>query len=266
MIYLFVVFCFSKKKKTLSSCPRRKWTCVGIFASCISIINKKVVLIPTLFLFCVFFWKNGNTKNPKRIIIFKYVFIIITFIYLLKSTINHTLINTLNTLTLYSLPTLSSMCSKLKKRRMKRFPMRSLAYWGILAVRATIKISRRLSRKWHSLTKTARDATICLECVSYFKCTLQQGQPLFPQYTTWRLCLPWRSESRQWKFWRKPRRMKLAFDKEGSSPWISKRRPWVQKIYYLFNQTPEAKGCLIGSSPWISKRRPWVQKIYYLFN
>jgi hypothetical protein len=39
---------------------------------------------------------------------------------------------------MYSLPTLSSLCPKLKKG-MKRFPTRSLTYWGILAVEATNK-------------------------------------------------------------------------------------------------------------------------------
>ena len=64
---MFVAFHFSK---ILSSRPRQKRTHVGLFASSTIIINKNVVLFPTLcfFTFC-FFWKNGNTKNLKIIII-----------------------------------------------------------------------------------------------------------------------------------------------------------------------------------------------------
>jgi hypothetical protein len=70
----FVVCYFSKK--ILSSRPRRKWTCVGLFALRISIIDKKVVLIPTLILFCAFSGKMVIQKTQKKklsLIILKYL-------------------------------------------------------------------------------------------------------------------------------------------------------------------------------------------------
>jgi len=69
------VCCFMCFKKILSSRLRRKWTCVGLFASCFSIISKKVVLIPTLFLFCACSGKMviQKTKNSLSPIILKYL-------------------------------------------------------------------------------------------------------------------------------------------------------------------------------------------------
>jgi len=40
---------------------------------------------------------------------------------------------------MYSLPNLSSLCQKMKKRKMKRLPTKSLTYWGILVVAAANK-------------------------------------------------------------------------------------------------------------------------------
>jgi len=82
---------------------------------------------------------------------------------------------------MYSLPTLSSLYPKLKKR-MKRLPTKSLTYWGILAVKAANKEkSRRLSRKWHSLTKTGMGCYRCLTWISYFSTHFNRGNPLsFP--------------------------------------------------------------------------------------
>lgn len=74
----------------------------------------------------------------------------------------NTLISPLNTLTLYSLSTLHSLCLKMKKRRMKRFPTRSLDYRGILANEAANKISKNIVHKmvftykdWHEMLPTA---------------------------------------------------------------------------------------------------------------
>jgi len=151
------VCCFPFFKKIISSRPRRKWTCVGLFALCTSIINKKSFWSRLCFYFVIFSGKNGNTKNLKSIIISKCLH---TIIHFLKSNIyaDWTLIIPLNILTLYSLPTLSSMCPKLKERRMKRFPMRSLAHWGILAIEAANKNIKKIAQKmtftykdWHGM-------------------------------------------------------------------------------------------------------------------
>jgi len=82
---------------------------------------------------------------------------------------------------MYSLPTLSSLYPKPKKR-MKRLPTKSLTYWGILAVKAANKQkSRRLSRIWHSLTKTGMRCYLCLTWISYFSTHFNRGNPLsFP--------------------------------------------------------------------------------------
>jgi len=76
----FVVGCFSKK--ILSSRPRRKRTCIGLFALGIYIINKKSSWSRLCFiLFCAFFKKSGNTKNP-IFFFFSNICIIITYTYL----------------------------------------------------------------------------------------------------------------------------------------------------------------------------------------
>jgi hypothetical protein len=95
---------------------------------------------------------------------------------------------------MYSLPTLSSLCPKLKKG-MKRFPTRSLTYWGILAVEATNKnIIQKMTfnyKDWYEMLLLPR-----MDIVLQY--TFQQGQPpLLPQYATWRSCFLWRSKSRQ---------------------------------------------------------------------
>jgi len=77
-----------------------------------------------------------------------------------------------------SLPTLSSLCLKLKKGRMKRFPLRSLAYWGILAAEAAnknIKIVQKMAFTYKDYMRCYRSP--CTGIV--LQCALQQGQPLF---------------------------------------------------------------------------------------
>jgi len=78
---------------------------------------------------------------------------------------------------MYFLPTLSSLNPKPKKRMM-RFPTRSLTYWGILAIKAENKQkSRRLSRRWHSLTKTGMRWYRYLTWVLCFSTHFNRGNP-----------------------------------------------------------------------------------------
>jgi len=108
-------------------------------------------------------------QKTKNFFFFNHICIIITFIYLSKSIIKSCINNPLNTSTLYSLSNLSSLYSRLKKRRMKRFLMRSFAYWGILAVKAANRISKRLSWRWH--------ATICFAWILYLSTRFNRGNP-----------------------------------------------------------------------------------------
>jgi hypothetical protein len=48
---------------------------------------------------------------------------------------------------------------------------------GILTVEAANKISRRLSRRWHSLTKTGMRCYYCLAWISYFSTHFNRGNP-----------------------------------------------------------------------------------------
>jgi len=74
--------------KILLSHPRRNWTCVGLFALWIDIINKKSSWSQLCFiLFCAFFRKNGNIKNQKILFNHSLNCIIITYTYLSKSII-----------------------------------------------------------------------------------------------------------------------------------------------------------------------------------
>ncbi|KEH16002.1 hypothetical protein MTR_0389s0030 [Medicago truncatula] len=81
---------------------------------------------------------------------------------------------------MYSLSTLSSLYPRL----MKKFPMRFLAYWGILNVDAA-NIKKDCPEEDFHVQRLARDATIFLAGILYFKYTLQQRQPpSIPQYIT----------------------------------------------------------------------------------
>jgi hypothetical protein len=124
------VCCFSLFKK--SFCPARDESEIvqGFLLHVFPIINKKVVLIPTLFLFFACSRKMVTQKNKKIIslIILKYLHN--HSLYLSKSIIKSCINKPVETLTMCSLPTLSSLCLKPKKR-MKRLPMKSLTYWGI---------------------------------------------------------------------------------------------------------------------------------------
>ena len=65
-------------------------------------------------------------------------------------------------MTIYYLPTLCSLYLKLKKTWMKRFPMRSLAYWGILAVKAANKKQENCLEDGIHLQRLAWDVTVTL--------------------------------------------------------------------------------------------------------
>jgi len=59
---------------------------------------------------------------------------------------------------------------------MKKFSMKFLAYWDILAVKVENKNIKKSVQKWAFTYKDLREML-----PSYVKCTLQQGQPpLFP--------------------------------------------------------------------------------------
>jgi hypothetical protein len=60
---------------------------------------------------------------------------------------------------------------RLKKKMMKKFPMRFLAYWGILAIEAA-NIKKDCPEEDFHTQRLARDASICLAGILYFKCTL----------------------------------------------------------------------------------------------
>ena len=90
--------------------------CKDILLHVLSIINKKIVLLPTLFLFCAYSGKMVIQKTKKNsLIIFRYLHNHNLYLLVKINNPNHALINPLNTLTMYSLPTLSSLYSKLKK-------------------------------------------------------------------------------------------------------------------------------------------------------
>ena len=89
------------------------------------------------------------------------------------STIKSCIFKPVEHFNLYSLSALSSLYPRLKRRMMKKFPMRFLAYWGILVVEAAI-IKKDLSRRGHSCTKTD---TICLTWVLYFSTHFNRGNP-----------------------------------------------------------------------------------------
>jgi hypothetical protein len=61
--------------------------------------------------------------------------------------------------------------SEAEKGVMKKFPMRFLANWGILAIEAANIKKDRSEEDFHT-QRLARDASICLARILYFKCTL----------------------------------------------------------------------------------------------
>ena len=87
---------------------------------------------------------------------------------------------------MYSLPTLSSLCPKLEEEEDEEVPMKFLAYWGILAVKVESKNIKNSAQKGAFTYKDRHEML-----PSYFKCTLQQGQPpLLPSVRSRKVVLP----------------------------------------------------------------------------
>ena len=152
-----------------------------------SIINKMVVLIPTLFLFCACSGKMVIQKTRKKIII------------AFKCLHNHNfyLIVKINNKSCIDKPVehinhaLSSnfefLVSEAKEDENEETPDKISRILGHLSHRSCKRKSRRLSRKWKSFTKTDMWCyhSLCPTWVSCFKYMFQQGQPpSIPQYTT----------------------------------------------------------------------------------
>ncbi|KEH19438.1 hypothetical protein MTR_8g059205 [Medicago truncatula] len=119
-----------------------------------------------------------------------------------------------------SLPTLSSLYLKLKKRKVKRLPIRSLICWGIIAVKATNKNHEDSLEDGNRLRKLARCATIRFSRISCFSTHFNRGNP--PSF---------------------PQRLKQTSNKKVR-PREFQQRDFVPKRYYLSNQTPGASGRL----------------------
>ena len=168
-------------KKILSSRPRRKRICAGFLALSIFIINIKVALIATLFLF---FWKNGNTKNQKNKIKFQSfsnIYIIITYTcqnQYSKSCINKPVEHIDHVLSSnFEFP-----ASEADKEENDEIPDKTSHILGILAVEATNKkiVQKRAFtyKDWHEMIPSPHMGIV-------LQYTFQQGQsPSFPQYTT----------------------------------------------------------------------------------
>ena len=165
----FVCF-FMFFKIILSSRPRRKRTCVGFFfALSVFIINKKKESFWSrlCFILCLF-RKNGNTKKQKILQSFSNICIIITC---QNQKSNHALMNPLNTLTMYSLPTLSPLYPKAEEEN-EETPNKISHILGH-------SLSRRLSRRWLSLSKTGMRWYHYLTWVLCFSTHFNRGNPLF---------------------------------------------------------------------------------------
>jgi len=108
------------------------------------------------------------------------------------------LINSLNTLILYSLPTSSFLVSKDEEKENEEIPDKIFCVLGHLSRQSCKQRSRRLSRRWQSLTKTD---TRCYRCFTWASCFNthfdRSNPPPSLKYTTWKPCLPWNLKSRQ---------------------------------------------------------------------
>jgi len=65
----------------------------------------------------------------------------------------------------------------MKKRRMKNFLMRSLAYWGISAVEVANTYNKRLSRRWLSFTRTDTSCYHLPNMELYFSTYFNRANP-----------------------------------------------------------------------------------------
>jgi len=82
------------------------------------------------------------------------------------------------------------LMSEDEEKENESFPMRYIAYWGILTVKAANK-QKKIVQKM-AFTLKDRHEMISLPCMGIvLQYTFQQGQsPSFSQYTTWRSCFP----------------------------------------------------------------------------
>jgi len=174
----------------LSSRPRRKRTCVGLFALSIFIINKKSRFDPDFVFILCLFWKNGNTKNQKNsLIILKYLHN--HNLYLSKSIIK----SCINKLVEHINHVLSSnfefLVSEAEEEN-EETPNKISHILGHLSRQSCKqtkikKIVQKMAftyKDWHKMILLPHMGIV-------FQYTFQQGQsPSFPQYTTWRSCFP----------------------------------------------------------------------------
>ena len=138
---------FTAFQNILSSRTRRRRACVGPFALSIFIINKKVVLIPTSSLFCASSGKMVIQKTKK--IFFNHsqiICIIITYTYLSKSIIKSCINKPVEHITHVLSSNFEFLVSETKEEN-EETPDKISHILGH-------SLPRRLSRRWHSLSKT----------------------------------------------------------------------------------------------------------------
>ena len=163
---------------------------------------------------------------------------------------------------MYSLPTLSSLYPKPKKR-VKRFPTRSLAYWGISAIEAANKNQEDCPKDGSHLQRLAWGATIRFTLHRYhaFSTCFNRGNPP--------LSLSIQHGSRASRGGRSPvnrssakvqawlnlkcmttlyKYIKRSWNKLPTRRFVPmkfKKETLCPKAYYLFKQTPRASGRLM---------------------
>jgi len=171
---------FTAFQNILSSCLGRKRTCAGLFALSILNTNKKFVLISTLFLFCASPGKMVIQKTKKNLFLqsFSNICIIITYTYLskwiIKSCINKHVKHFNHVLS----PNFEFPLSEDEEEENEETPDKISRILGHLSHRSCKRKSRRLSRRWQSLTKTGMKCY--LTWVSCFSTYFNRGNPLHP--------------------------------------------------------------------------------------
>ena len=198
-------------------------------------------------------------QKTKKFFFFNHTCIIITFIYLSKSIIKSCINEPVEHFNHVLSPNFEFLCPKLKKRRWRSFLIRFLAYWGISVVKTANEVSKDCPKGGVHLQRLARDATICFAWILYSCTHFNKGNPpTIPQYTIWRQCVTWRSESRQRKFrWRLSlteniiaichgqlyQTDKASFQQKKARPREFQKSGLVlRRMSSYLNQTPGAKG------------------------
>ena len=142
---------------------------------------------------------------------------------------------------------------------MKRFPTKSLIYWGILAAKAANEQkSKRLSRRWHSLTKTGMRWYHYFTWVSCFNTHCNRGNPppsLRIQHgvraSREGRSLVYKSSAKVQAWWNlkvhndliQKRSLRQTSNKKVR-PHKIRKKTLCPKRYYLSNRTPRASGRL----------------------